>query len=95
MAVDLKQPAFLGLDGNVFSIYLTCDDVGCFMIYSPILNRIHFTTVSLEKAGEVEEVLFKRCSDGYVRIDNEMLISFYSQFEERYQKNTEKQNLLF
>lgn len=95
LSVDLTQTAYVGLDGNVFSIYLTCDDAGCFMIYSPALNRIHFTTLSLEKASEVETVLFERCADGYVQISNELLMKHYTTYEAEFQKNAELQNLLF
>ena len=95
MVVDLTQTAFAGLDGNIFSVYLTCEDAGCFILYSPALNRIHYATVALEKVDEVEELLFKRCADGYVQVDNELLVKSYPRFEAEFRKNTELQNLRF
>jgi len=95
MIIDLTKPVYIGLDGNVFSIYLTCEDVGCFILYGPLINRLHFTTVSQENADEVEELLFKRCSNGYAQVDHSILISEYLHYESEFQKNTELQNLLF
>ena len=95
MVVDLTKPVYVGLTGNVFSVYLTCEDCGCYILYAPLLNRVHMTTISLEKAERMEEALFQRCADGYMKIDSELLVQPYATYEAEFKKNTDLQKLAF
>ena len=95
MVADFSKPVFIGLDGNVFSVFITCEDCGCYILYAPLLNKAHMSTVSLENLGQVEETLFKKCTDGYAQLDPALIRETYSMFEENYKKNANSQNLSF